>query len=565
MGRDQAPRGSGRGGRGNNRPHQNKSRSNQSSSSKQGAASPKKDVILKFGVNTSTTNYAPFATVQEKIATHIQKSYDSGHDLAKSIRTGTLFDLSSEKPIRQLANPNEKKADRELIQSGFDIEFSNRMAAHIKRENFLKSNLPKAFAYIMNDYCTDGLKNRLVALSDFETSIQDDPLALLQAIKTCVHENAVTQYPPVTILQHWSRLLNLKQTFEEDPPTYAKRFQQQLDTVQGYVGNTFTDGFAEQMPKHKANAYRHNAGTITALLATHVTDDAARQALAADLHDLFSHYKPKETQAQLDIKAQAQSQFDAYLFLRSASKAKYGSLLKTLQQQYSLGQAHYPESIYKVVDILSQHPWDQTPSQQNKSNNNNRTSHSTNRSQVSDTGNNRSRDNNHTRSNDNSRDQSRHDSSQSSAPSFAQQPARQNSDGQQPRSNAICHACGAQGHIHPECTKNIPKERWWIQDAFQAVQDLTSDAPPSEITTRSDDQSTGSQRSQRSSNSRLNRRSDAPSSNGWQVLQFFNVVDDSPKPEPFFGFSQAAPPTKLSDVFFWTLALALTAQSATRT
>jgi len=67
-------------------------------------------------VNASTTNYAPFAAVQEKIATHIQKSYDSGHDLAKSICTGTLFDLSSEKPIRQLANPNEKKADQELIQ-----------------------------------------------------------------------------------------------------------------------------------------------------------------------------------------------------------------------------------------------------------------------------------------------------------------------------------------------------------------------------------------------------------------------------------------------------------------
>jgi len=75
--------------------------------------------------------------------------------------------------------------------------------------------------------------------------------------------------------------------------------------VKGYVGNTFTDGFAEHTPDQKANAYKHNAGKITALLATHVTDDAARQALATDLHDRFSHYKPKETQAQLDVKAQA--------------------------------------------------------------------------------------------------------------------------------------------------------------------------------------------------------------------------------------------------------------------
>jgi len=36
-----------------------------------------------------------------------------------------------------------------------------------------------------------------------------------------------------------------------------------------------------------------------------VADEAARIALADDLIDLFSHYKPKETQDQLDIKAQA--------------------------------------------------------------------------------------------------------------------------------------------------------------------------------------------------------------------------------------------------------------------
>jgi len=72
----------------------------------------------------------------------------------------------------------------------------------------------------------------------------------------------------------------------------------------------------------------------------------------------------------MDLKAQVRSEFEAYLFLRSASKAKYGSLLQTLQQQYSLGQAHYPDSIHKAADILSQHPWDKTPSQQNKQNNN---------------------------------------------------------------------------------------------------------------------------------------------------------------------------------------------------
>ena len=65
------------------------------------------------------------------------------------------------------------------------------MSAHVKREQFLHSNLPKAFAYVVNDYCIDGLKNRLIAIPDYESTIRDDPLALFTAIKTCVHESAV--------------------------------------------------------------------------------------------------------------------------------------------------------------------------------------------------------------------------------------------------------------------------------------------------------------------------------------------------------------------------------------
>jgi len=284
---------------------------------------------MKFGVNTATTNCAPCATVHEKIATYIQKNYDCGHDIAKSIRTGQLIDLDAEKPIRTVAT-GDKKAERDLIQSGVDVEFSTRMSAHVKREQFLHSNLPQAFAYIMNDYCTDGLKNRLIAIPDYESTIRDDPLALLTAIKTCVHENARTQHPPVTMSTHWDCLLKLKQAEEEDPPSYAKCFEQQLETVKGYIGSTFTDGFAEQMPEYKAHAYKHDTGKITTLLNTHVADVDARKALADDLIDLLSHYNPKETQTQLDIKAQARSEFETYLFLRSVSKAKCGSLLTTL-------------------------------------------------------------------------------------------------------------------------------------------------------------------------------------------------------------------------------------------
>jgi len=77
---------------------------------------------MKFGVNTATTNYAPYATIHEKIATYIQKNYDCGHDIAKSIRTGQLVDLDAEKPTRAIATCT--KAEKAILQQGMDIEFS---------------------------------------------------------------------------------------------------------------------------------------------------------------------------------------------------------------------------------------------------------------------------------------------------------------------------------------------------------------------------------------------------------------------------------------------------------
>jgi len=158
--------------------------------------------------------------------------------------------------------------------------------------------------------------------------------------------------------------------------------------VKGYIGSTFTDGFTKQMPECKAHAHKHDAGKITTLLDTHVADVDARKALADDLIDLISHYKPKETQAQLDVKAQARSEFETYPFLRSVSKTKHGSLLTALQTQHSLGKEQYPDTIHKAVDILSQHRWDQNPSNQRKSNSDSCNSNSNNRSSGNDNRNN---------------------------------------------------------------------------------------------------------------------------------------------------------------------------------
>jgi len=201
------------------------------------------------------------------------------------------------------------------------------------------------------------------------------------------------------------------------------------------------------------------------------------------------------------------------------------------------------------VDILSQHRWDQNPSNQRKPNSDSCNCNSNNRSSGNDNRNNRNRDQHNSWSNNNSSNESRLNSSSTSAPSFAQQGQHNSGGHTQPHSQAICRACGEMGHIHPDCDKDIPRDHCFINQAFVAVQSIGQDAHPSHITTHLDNALTCSRGSQRSFTPASNRRSDRPDDLGRQGLQFFNTMDEPYKPKSIYGFSQAPPPTRLSDVF----------------
>ena len=471
MGHKPGKKGSGKHGSGNGHNSNGKGNGNSNSNSKKPNTSTKPQPLNKFGVSNNTTTYAPYATVVEKITQHIQSTYDYGIDTAKSIRNGTKIDLVAEKPICQIAEgTTEEKAS---LQPAYDIEFTQRMNECLKRERWLNSNLPKACACIFGSHVTDGLKSRLQAMPDFNTKIQDDPLALLRAIKTQTHENARTQYPPITITTHLDRLLRIKQESNEDPATFAKRFQQQLDTVQGYLGPRFTDGYAEQTPEYKAAAYVENPHHLD-LILDGISDEDQRRATKDALNEMRSHYQPKETPAQVLYKQKLSDSFNAFLFLRSATRSKYGSLLTTLQTQYSLGKDQYPNTITRAVDILSQHPWDKAPAAPPKKDNSNSNSRSPGNDSRNNGGNQSSNQRNNNNSNSTSRSDGNNSSSQTNA-SFAQQRGRAPST-----SNAVCHQCGALGHVHQDCSQNIPRDQWFIRRAVVAHQQglIPSSGPP---------------------------------------------------------------------------------------
>ena len=103
----------GRGGRGNrNNPGRGSGNSNSKTTN-----TPSKKQYMFAPHSSSRTNTATFASVSEHIADCIQKTYQNGHDIAKSLREGKVLDLTQDKPVRDIAS-NADPGKQKIMQDG---------------------------------------------------------------------------------------------------------------------------------------------------------------------------------------------------------------------------------------------------------------------------------------------------------------------------------------------------------------------------------------------------------------------------------------------------------------
>jgi hypothetical protein len=90
------------------------------------------------------------------------------------------------------------------------------------------------------------MQARLEQHPDFETKLKRDPIAMLEAIKSLMHEPVRAQYHYVSFLtDQWHRLLTTKQYESE-------RFKQTRDVTKSQMGTKYLDHFIENLPTYKA-------------------------------------------------------------------------------------------------------------------------------------------------------------------------------------------------------------------------------------------------------------------------------------------------------------------------
>jgi hypothetical protein len=95
-------------------------------------------------------------------------------------------------------------------QAGKDILYQAELERYLERKDTLEHNLTKAYALIFSTYCNKTMQNRVEENPEFETTIRDDPIELLNKIKVLMHDPIRAKYPFASLTEAISRMLNLK-------------------------------------------------------------------------------------------------------------------------------------------------------------------------------------------------------------------------------------------------------------------------------------------------------------------------------------------------------------------
>ena len=133
---------------------------------------------------------------------YVQKNYKNSQDVAKSLKQMENVDCQTKDSNIKSRQTRAKK----LEQAGFNIKYQEEVQRHMDQKDSLDEGLSKAYALIFNNYCTKPMQARIEQHPKFETRIEDNPIELLETIKTLMHDTVRAIYLVASITEAHARL-----------------------------------------------------------------------------------------------------------------------------------------------------------------------------------------------------------------------------------------------------------------------------------------------------------------------------------------------------------------------
>ena len=117
----------------------------------------------------------------------------------------------------------------------------------------------KAFATILNNYCSKVMKHRVEEKSNYKSTVRDNPVELLLRIKQYMYVPTRAKYEHEGLLETLKQfMVGTKQAEDEDLTAYGKRFKQANDIFKQAVGKGWLDNFVQ----HTHCTYEERARTV---------------------------------------------------------------------------------------------------------------------------------------------------------------------------------------------------------------------------------------------------------------------------------------------------------------
>ena len=169
------------------------------------------DYLFYVGTSKQAADYENTA---EFIINHVKRTFDRGNDIAEMLRNCIKPNTDNWKPNLQISTSTDAdiktRKDKE-----FAMIFKAELDEFIKRKRALEENMFKVYALLW-EKCAKSLQNKILARRDFETTIYNKPIALLQAIKEHSLNYQESRYNMSIITDALKAAMNLKQRDNEN-------------------------------------------------------------------------------------------------------------------------------------------------------------------------------------------------------------------------------------------------------------------------------------------------------------------------------------------------------------
>ena len=205
----------------------------------------------------TNSNFYAFSETQEHIAQTLRADteWSSSQEVIQAI--ATLKEQHPEMPQKPDPIYKQKDAEGKPIGDPYydDVELTEWKTDHSQWKTKVVSydnRYKTAAGLIFQSYCSQEMKRRLTGQSDYYTTVEQDPVAMLLRIRTICQQGTSQEQAYHRMVTQFQRTINQKQGENESTDSYLKRVEDDIDQLFATNGTEFVDHHTRQLPNYTA-------------------------------------------------------------------------------------------------------------------------------------------------------------------------------------------------------------------------------------------------------------------------------------------------------------------------